>query len=66
MYVCVKIEFFKFLNFEILHSSEFGFLIVCLSSFLFVILVLVLNFGDDCSIILTFFAPGNGVSDVSS
>jgi hypothetical protein len=32
MYVCVKIEF---LNFEILHTDQFVFLFVCLSSFLF-------------------------------
>jgi hypothetical protein len=32
MYVCVKIEF---LNFEILHTDQLGFLSVCPSPFLF-------------------------------
>jgi hypothetical protein len=64
VHVRVKIEILNFLNFEILHTSEFVFLFVCLSSFLF--FTMVLNFGDNCSTVLAFFAPGDGVNDGSS
>jgi hypothetical protein len=44
-------------------------LVFCLcvaSSFFFALFITMVDFGDDCSIILAFFAPGNGVNDVSS
>jgi hypothetical protein len=37
--VCVKIEFLNFLNFESLHTSEFGFLFVVVRVVFFVLVV---------------------------
>jgi hypothetical protein len=55
----------EFWNFEILHTSAFGFLFVAVSSF-FVFVGEDVDFGDNCSIIRASFAPENGVNDVSS
>jgi hypothetical protein len=46
-------------------APYFGCLCVCRVAFLFLDGKMV-NFGDDCSTILAFFAPGNDVNDVSS
>jgi hypothetical protein len=39
---------------------------VCLSRRFFVLLVTIVNFGDNCSFINRFKSPENGVDDVSS
>jgi hypothetical protein len=66
MYVCIKIEFLNFLNFEILHTSEFGFLFVIVRVVFFVLDDGGLDFGDCSRTVLAFFALGNGMNDVSS
>ena len=64
--MCVKIEFLNFLNFEILHTSEFGFLFVMVRVIFFVLDDGGLDFGDCSRTVLAFFALGDSVNDVSS
>jgi hypothetical protein len=56
-----KIEFLNFFDFEIWHTKVWFFVLffvfVCHHG---------TEFGDNCSTILAFFAPGNEVNDVSS
>jgi hypothetical protein len=62
MCVCVKIEI---LNFEILHTSEFGFLFVVVRVVFFLDGEDV-NFGDCCCIILCFKPAENNVDETLS
>jgi hypothetical protein len=47
-------------------APYFGCLCVCLSRPFLLLDGTMVNFGDNCSTILAFFAPGNDVNDGSS